>query len=157
MRAAHINPFIMATIKVFDTMVQCPLTRGTPSMKKGNLPEHDITGIIGYTGLAEGCVVISISLPLALHATSMMLGKEVSGIDHDVIDAVGELANMIAGQAKKHLEALKLRVTLPTVVSGRSHHIGYPEGVTAMCIPFDGELGSMSVEFALVEVGTVVV
>lgn len=152
MRAKHINPFILSTLGVFDTMIQCPLTRGTPYMKKGNLPEHEITGIVNYSGKAEGCVVISLSLPLALHSTTVMLEKEVDQVDHDVIDAVGELANMIAGQAKKHLEELRLRVTLPTVVAGRSHHIGYPEGVTAMCIPFEGEHGSMLVEFALVEV-----
>jgi len=156
-RAEHINPFILSTIKVFDTMVQCPLSRGEPYMKKGNQPEHEITGIVGYSGRAEGCVVISLSLQLALHATAVMLEKEVSGLDQDVIDAAGELANMIAGQAKKHLEALELRVTLPTVVSGRSHRIGYPEGVTAMCIPFDGEWGKLLIEFALVEVGAVAV
>ncbi len=152
MKADHINPFILSTLKVFDTMVQCPLTRGQPYMKKGNQPEHEITGIVGYSGQAEGCIVISLSLQLALHATSVLHEKEIKGIDHDVIDSVGELTNMIAGQAKKHLEKLKLRITLPTVVSGKSHHIGYPNGVTAMCIPFDGEWGAMLVEFALLEV-----
>lgn len=151
MKAEYINPFILSTIAVFDTMIECPLTRGKPYMKKGSQPEHEITGIIGYTGHAEGCVVISLSFQLALRAASVMLDREITTIDQDVVDSIGELANIIAGQAKMHLEELELRVTLPTVMTGKSHNIGYPKGVTPMCIPFESEWGNITVDFALME------
>ena len=47
MKAEYINPFILATKSVFETMLDCPLERGKPYMKEGNHPEHDISGIIG--------------------------------------------------------------------------------------------------------------
>lgn len=151
MKAAYINPFILSTLTVFDTMLDCPLTRGEPYMKKGVQPEEEITGIIGYSGHAEGCVVISLSLQLALRATSVLLEKQFTAVEQDVVDTVGELANMIAGQAKKHFEAFELRVTLPTVMTGKSHSIGYPKGVVAICIPFDSAWGAIVVDFALKE------
>lgn len=143
MRAEYINPFILSTIDVFDTMAGCSLSRGNPFLKEGTQPEHEITGIIGYTGHAEGCVVISLSLQLALKAASVMLDREANVVDQDVVDTVGELANMIAGQAKKHLESLELRVSLPTVMTGKSHSIGYPRGVVPICIPFTSTWGAI--------------
>ena len=151
MKAEYINPFILATKSVFDTMLQCPLKRGQPYMKQGRQPEHDISGIIGYSGRAKGSVVISLSREVAINATRVMREEDVTDFDENVIDTVGELANIIAGAAKKHLEKLDLRITLPTIVTGKSHCVEFPAGVTPMCIPFECPWGEILVEYALVE------
>lgn len=152
MKAEYINPFILATKAVFDTMLECPLTRGEPYMKQGRQPEHEIRGVIGYSGRAKGCVVISLSREVAINATRVMLKKHVTEIDSDVVDTVGELANMVAGSAKSHLEKLELRITLPTIITGKSHCVEFVSGVTPMCISFECEWGEVLIEYALIEV-----
>ena len=46
-------------------------------------------------------------------------------IDGDVIDAVGELTNMVAGRAKAALEHLAMSLALPTVITGKNHVISF--------------------------------
>lgn len=151
MKAEYINPFILATKAVFETMLNCPLERGQPYMKEGNQPEHEISGIIGYSGRAKGSVVLSLSRGVALGAAKVMLQEDRSVIDDDVVDTVGELVNMVAGAAKAHLEELELRITLPTIITGKSHCVEFPSRVVPICIPFHCQWGDVLVEYGLVE------
>jgi chemotaxis protein CheX len=72
-----------------------------------------------------------------------MLGEEHTAIDKDIEDAVGEITNMISGNARKLLEAEGYTITaaIPTVVSGRDHKIKHVLGGASIIIPFeiDGE------------------
>ncbi len=70
-------------------------------------------------------------------------------IDADVIDAIGELTNMIVGGAKSKLEELKMSIGLPTVIAGRNHAVAFPSGVTPLCIPFESMHGSFCLEVGL--------
>ena len=151
MKAEYINPFILATKSVFETMLDCRLERGQPYMKQGNQPKHEISAIIGYSGRARGCVVLSLSRGVATGAATVMLQEPRSVIDDDVVDTVGELVNMVAGAAKAHLEKLELRITLPTIITGKSHCVEFPSHVVPICIPFHCEWGEVLVEYGLVE------
>jgi len=152
MKVAYINPFITSVISLFDTMLGIKLTRGRPFIKDHCLPEHEISGVIGLSGKAKGVVVLSLSKESALSATQVLLGgKRPETINADVVDAVGELANIVAGGAKAQLERLAMSVSLPTVIAGKNHSVQFPSSVTPVCIPFDCEWGSVAVEVGLVE------
>jgi len=62
---------------------------------------------------------------LAIKATSCMLGMEVTEVDNDVNDAMGEIANMIAGSFKMHLSksGLDIQLSTPSVVTGKEYMI----------------------------------
>src|SRR5450432_1376057 len=62
-----------------------------------------LTAMVGLAGTYNGLVSVHIPWPLAISFTSLMLGMEVAEIDDDVNDAMGEIANMIAGSYKQHL------------------------------------------------------
>jgi chemotaxis protein CheX len=111
---------------------------------------HEISGIIGLSGKAVGMVVLSLSEPLALKAASTMLMTETKEINDDVVDAVGELANMVAGAAKAELEEYELSVSLPSVVTGKNHEIRFPSNVTPICIPYETPWGPLMLEVGLV-------
>ena len=116
MKAELINPFIASTVQVFATMLRCPLTRGSLQLRSnGFVPEYEINGIIGLSGGLSGTVIISLQEGVALNATEAMLGVRPPGVNEDVIDAVGEIANMVAGAAKSQLESYKLSMSVPTV------------------------------------------
>ncbi len=152
MRVEYINPFVSAVLSVFRTMLGTELTRGQPFVKAGFQPRHQISGVIGLSGKARGTIVLSLDRDAALEATEVMTQERPSSINADVIDAVGELANMIAGSAKAQLEQFQLSVSLPSVITGKGHCIDFPSNTTPICIPFECEWGEIDVEVGLVEV-----
>ncbi len=154
MNVEYINPFVLSVINVFRTMVGIELQRGDPFVKRGFQPRHDISGIIGLSGKAKGTVVLCLEREMALTTTAALLGMKPDStqITADVIDAVGELTNMIAGGAKAKLAQFEMSVSLPTVITGRGHCIEFPSGTNPICIPFDCSIGILDVEVGLVEV-----
>jgi len=146
MRVDYINPFIVSLCNAFRTMLGCEVERGPLALKNGDTPAHPISGVIGLSGRAIGTVVLSLSKQVALKAASVMLMTEAKEIDADVIDAVGELTNMVAGAAKSELEEYHLMVSLPNVVTGTNHSIRFPSNVTPLCVPFDTDWGPLTLE-----------
>jgi chemotaxis protein CheX len=151
MKAEYINPFLVSTISTFKTMLGCVLTRGAPYVTNGSQPEHEVSGVIGLSGKAQGTVVVGLGREAALKATEAMLQERPPEINGDVVDAIGELANIIAGQAKAQLEHLGLSVSLPSVITGKGHCIQFPTKVTPICIPFDSDWGPITVKVGLSE------
>jgi chemotaxis protein CheX len=151
MKVEYINPFLLSAISAFETMLGCKLSRGTPYVKNGPQPEHEVSGVIGLSGKARGTVVLSLSREAALNATAILLQEPVKEINGDVTDAVGELTNIIAGGAKARLEHLSMSVSLPTVITGKWHCVEFPKKVTPICIPFESQWGRITVEVGLIE------
>ena len=146
MRVEYINPFIAALQNAFSTMLSCEVHRGQIMLKNGNNPQYDISGIIGLSGKAVGTVVLSLSKDVAVKAASTLLMSETTEINADVIDAVGELTNMVAGAAKAELEEFNLQVSLPNVITGLGHTIRFPSDVTPITVPFSSEWGNLALE-----------
>jgi chemotaxis protein CheX len=144
-----INPFIQSTMSVFALMLNCKLTRGEPRLKQKLQPEFEVSGIIGLSGKAKGTVVVSLERETALRATEAMLTERPEGINEEVVDAVGELANMIAGRAKATLEEFEMKISLPLVVAGKNKLIGFPSNTQPICIPFSCEWGQLSVDVGI--------
>ncbi len=146
MRVEYINPFIASLKHTFRTMLGCEAQRGQLSVKNCRHAHHPISGVIGLTGKAVGTVVVSFSREVALRAASTLLMTEATEVDEDVLDAVGELTNMVAGGAKAQLEEFELMVSLPNVVTGDNHEIHFPSNVTPLCIHFQTPWGPLSLE-----------
>ncbi len=96
MQAEHINPFLRAVSNTFTTMFNCEARRGAMTLVDSAVKSYPISGVIGLSGKAAGTVVINLSEEVALKAASAMLMMEMTEVDDDVIDAVGEMANLIA-------------------------------------------------------------
>jgi chemotaxis protein CheX len=146
MQVEYINPFIASLKKTFQTMLGCEVHRGPLVLKQNHSPQHEVSGVIGLSGKAVGTVVLSFSKAVALQAASTMLMMEIKELNHDVLDAVGELTNMVAGSAKAELEEYQLQVSLPNVITGRGHEIHFPSEVMPIGIPFDTVWGPLTLE-----------
>jgi len=146
MRVEYINPFIRSLDHTFMTMLGCEGRRGQISIKSNSSPHYEISGIIGLSGRAIGTVVLNLSEGVALKAASHMLMCETTEINADVVDAVGELANVVAGAAKSELESYQLTASLPSVITGRHHEVRFPSNVTPICVPFDTKWGPLALE-----------
>jgi len=85
----------------------------------------------------------------ALDVVSKMIGAPITKPDTDLADAVGEIANIVAGFAKRDLVGLNLSISLPNVIIS-SHVLSGLSGVPTIIVPFTCPLGSFAMEVSLV-------
>ncbi len=149
-KAEYINPFLDALVNAFDMMLGCAVRRGPLALSSKNLATHDYSGVIGLSGQAVGTVVVSLSTAVARKATAVMLMTPEDEVTREeIVDAVGELANMVAGAAKAKLEEYDLSVSLPSVITGEGHEICFPSNVTPICVPYQSDWGPLTLEVGM--------
>jgi len=148
MEVQYINPFLIAVQKVFDTMIDVPFVLGKPVLKKDRIPPYEVSSIIGLSGEVTGCVVISLEANIALELASALLDDEFTEIDEDCTDAIGEITNMIAGNAKTDFPGKNNAISVPTVVIGK-HKLSYPKGIPIISIPCKAGDGELSIDIAI--------
>ncbi len=146
MKAEFINPFLKATINVLSTTASMDPKPGKPGIKEGETTRGDITGITGH---AEGSMSVTFSEECALAIVRNMTGEDLTELNEDVADAVGELTNTISGDARSQLQKMGYSFTaaIPTIVRGKNHtakHIA--TGGSTVCIPFSTEHGDFWAE-----------
>lgn len=147
MDVRYINPFITALQNVFDSMLGVPVVISKPILKTRSDPKIDVSALIEFTGNAAGCVMLCFSKKPALKIASKLTGRPVSGFELTVLsDALGELANMVAGQAKAKLPQTDTAISLPRVVLGVDHIESISAQAPVIVLRCDSGFGRFSVE-----------
>ncbi|VAX19530.1 Chemotaxis protein CheX [hydrothermal vent metagenome] len=138
MKPEFINPFLNATINVISTMAMIQPKAGKPYLKKDKKASGDISGVIGLTGAMKGAIVISFSAGAVCKIVGSMLGEEYNELNDDISDAVGELTNMISGDARRKLAELghNFEAGIPTIIRGKEHVIESITKGPVIAIPF---------------------
>jgi len=136
----YIIPFVEVTKDTFKDFVQIENVEPKPPFyldpDKGF--EWDISAVIGLSGIVKGAVIISMKQELAIKLTDMLAGPGHTEMDADVVDAIGEINNIIAGNIKPKVpNGEKIVISIPTVIKGKEHSIAWPSKQTRiLCIPF---------------------
>lgn len=140
-----------ATIEIFQTMLMMEALPGEPLAKRGASHYHSVTGIVGLAGPSKGMLAIHIPEKTALKITSSFLCMEVDSVGDDVKDAVGELANMVAGSIKADLleDNKEYKLSIPSVVCGAEYQIECLSTSQGSIVPFTIDGGEFLVEFHL--------
>ena len=151
MDANIINPFINATLNVLETMAFVKAEVEKPYLKKDNVAQGDVSGIVGFTGDTNGTVAVTFDELCILKIVSNMFGEEMTEVNDEIADAVGELTNMISGQARKNLEEIgkKYQAAIPSVVTGKNHKLESMTKGPQIAIPFKTDFGSFTIEVSL--------
>jgi len=144
MQAEYINPFIESVSEVFENMLACKVSMGSAGIADPNSENPDVIGIIGLSGDTKGTVVMRLPVTTALKAVGRMVDDNFRSVDSSVIDGVGELVNIIAGNAKRKLGG-KLSLSLPSVMRGDLCRLNNLKNVVWLELPFSSELGDFSV------------
>lgn len=146
-----INPFLSAVMDVLGTMAMVQATPGKPYINTKRTAVGDVTGLIGVSGYAEGVISLTLDEKCILTIVSNMLGEEFRKINEEIADAVGELTNMISGQARSHLanEGMKFEASTPTVIIGKNHTLDHISKAPILAIPFSTPDGDLVVEVSL--------
>jgi len=97
-----------------------------------------LTAMVGLAGTYNGLVSLHLPWSLATSLTSLMLGMEVTEIDDDVNDAMGEVANMIAGSFKQHLSkgGSDIHLSTPSVVNGSDYMVSSGSNIENITLKF---------------------
>lgn len=108
--------------EVFGTMigVPCSFVDG-PVCADG----MTLTAMIGLAGAMRGSLVLQMGVGAALRVSSLMTGMDANEVDATTLDAIGEIANMVAGAWKGYDPELASRCFLstPTVVVGEKYEL----------------------------------
>lgn len=132
------NAVDQAIAEVFSTMASHPAEQ----ISLCSLPNHDsgqdacesqsveyLTVTLSLDGELQGTMGICLPCDCALEWTESLLQEKREHIDQDVIDACGELGNMVVGGAKRRLGDLGLKMGLPNVIRAGREAIEFPTGV----------------------------
>lgn len=154
MKVGYINPFLASTLNLFQTTFSVEPTAGKPYVLKDLLKHRwEISGVMVLTGSAIGVV--------AIRLTRLLSNKllERSGLKYStqderenlVKDLVGELVNIIAGNASNRLEDYDIKISVPFVVQGENHTVSWPDRSPIVCIPFTTPFGPFEVNISMIE------
>lgn len=117
-RATH-----AAVADVFSTMLGLEVEPCPAHADKENPSTNDgVMAFVGITGPWVGNGIISCGAECACRLCAAFLMTEAAAVTEEVLDAVGEIANMVVGNFKTAAEALvgSLGLTVPTVIYGRN-------------------------------------
>ena len=81
----------------------------------GDIQGHDFNGIVTFSGSYNGHVIVS--MPQRLLRELLLLQHETDVSDGNLLDAVGEIANTLAGNARKALGG-GLNISVPVKLQG---------------------------------------
>ena len=146
-----IAQFADATTNVLQTMAMTEARVGTPFVKQHAGAQGDVTGVIGFSnpkGKSRGTMSLTFTTASALGIVGAMLFEEQAELNDVVTDAVGELTNMISGQARKGLVGMGMvfEGALPSVITGSGHIIRHVSTSAILAIPFETTHGPLMVE-----------
>jgi chemotaxis protein CheX len=151
-KVEYINAFIESTVNALKTMAMISPKREEIKVKKeGETATYDISGLIGIAGNAIGSVVLSFPEETAINVVSNFVGEKLTAVNRDVLDAIGELTNIVAGGAKKIFSERghHFKISIPNVVHGKDHKINRPKDVPCISVSFSSDAGPFAVEVSL--------
>ncbi|MCB2182315.1 MAG: response regulator [Desulfobulbaceae bacterium] len=150
LKVEYLNPFLVSAQKTIETMAQIPVRTRPLQRKEERVTYGEVTGIIGMSSeKVSGNMVISFSKSCILDIVAkMFMEPEKDEIDKDVVDAVGELTNIICGGAKAKLAKHKILFDMatPTMIVGKNIQLHYRPDAEIIVIPFETPSGNFVVE-----------
>jgi chemotaxis protein CheX len=142
-----------ATHSVFEMMLGVTLADKEP-IREEDSPSHaeGVVSLIGLAGEWAGTGAFRCTGSMAKKLAGLMLMQEFSTVDQDVLDAIGEITNMILGNVKTSFEEVlgPMGLSIPTVIYGRNfttRSVGRSEW-TIVPFELDGETFEIQISLA---------
>lgn len=147
-----LRPFIQTAVVTFQDMAGAEIILQSIYQKQDYRMFGDISAVIGLTGRSEGSMVISFPEKTAEALVRRILQGLADEPSPDLVrDCLGEVANVIAGQARGMMAntQYKFAITTPTVVSGPGHEIRHKSVVPCLVAAFASDLGDFALQLCL--------
>lgn len=155
MKAEEANVFILSAAQVFRKELGVSLSRESLKRKDTPVPSLPVSIVLGITGAMRGQVVYSMDHSVADEITRIMVPDKLPSERKKLVNsAVGEIGNMITGQASITLAGQDrvLHLTPPAVFTGTNLSVDFLE-VPTVCLRLLSEMGLLEINIGLVESG----
>jgi chemotaxis protein CheX len=132
------------TWRVCETMLNLSVQLLDQDHGMAPVPGAAVVSLIGLTGTWSGTGAVVCSGALACRLSGRLLMTEFDAVDPEVLDAMGEIANMIIGNVKDDVMPTlgPLAISTPTVIHGEGLQTRSVEGQTEARLVFacDGDV-----------------
>jgi len=126
------------TKDIFSNMIEIDLTVIPQERYDLEKAESNISSMLGLGGEIKGSLDLHFPKNVAVFVTSQFLGMEIEELDDDVRDAIGEVANMVAGGIKTYFASCNIRTELaiPNTIVGTGYKTHGLAGAERVCVAF---------------------
>jgi chemotaxis protein CheX len=141
-----------ATVEVFSMMLGSELQAGAAFIDTSAPgPQEGVVALIGLAGDWAGSGILCCKADTARRISGLLLMQEFPAVDEEVLDAVGEVTNMVFGNVKTSLEdeTGPMGLSIPTVIYGRNfstRSVGRNEWTV---VPFKMDNGQFEIQLCL--------
>ena len=142
----------IADLNLNQTLLECVLQATTEGLAMTGI-EPDAVGvsrfsnlgrqlsiILGLHGKLNGHVTLNMSENTARFLSGRFLGMELETFDEDVIDAICELGNIVAGMMKTILADTEFAfedLSLPALIVGSSYNLYHHKNINVVSVTFE--------------------
>ncbi len=152
MKQEYVNPFLTPAQMVWQKEFACPLKIQNAEAVSNQYTTDDVTAIIGISGKLEGNVLYGFSNDLVKQIINRMVGMDFDTRDPMALSALGEIANVITGNAATQLAAsgYSCDISPPVILEpvGATLTAGVPKQIQ---VTFESEMGILRVRIGLAE------
>jgi chemotaxis protein CheX len=108
--------------ELFTTMLNQKVLAGAPRTKRAiDVQTDGVVALVGLTGEWSGTAVLNCSAACACWMSTHFLMADFDDVNDDVLDAIGEITNMVIGNFKNKIAERigPLAMSIPAIVYGR--------------------------------------
>lgn len=149
-----VEEIIQATQSVLSMMMDLDAKPGTPTLDSaGPGPIGGVLAMISLVGPWAGAGVVGCDEKMACRLAKSLLMCECPEVNDDVLDAMGEVANMVIGTVKNSLESTvgAMSLGIPTVTFGKEFSTRSTLKETWSLVPFQCDGRELFVQILLAE------
>ena len=152
MRQEYVNPFLGPAQMVWQKEFGVPLEIAGAEAVSFRYTTDDITVIIGVSGKLQGNVLYGFSDEVSSSVVQRMIGETMDARDPMALSALGEIANVITGNAATELAAngFTCDISPPVIIEPRGSTLTstVPKQIL---VTFKSDLGIMTARIGLSE------
>jgi chemotaxis protein CheX len=117
----------------------------------GNIEAHGVEAVIALVGNVSWSLSLAFPSATAEEVARKFSGFEIPFDSADMIDVIGELANVLAGDVAARMDSrgVKVKLSMPSVVRGDALDLTQPSAVESVRLRFLLPQGPMRVVLAM--------
>ncbi len=128
-----LNPFVLAVVKSFSTMIQVDF-KPQPPLLTDIL--YDMNALVEFTGELQGNLLLTFPNRTASRTVGKFTGKEAVTDEGAVQDGIREFCNMVSGNAKQDLLTHNFSISIPKFISKIEYQALSHNNKNIVTIPF---------------------
>ena len=127
-----------ATKTLFETMIMMDLKFNKVQLASETHVKSDVAALVSFMGKYHGIIGVFCSKDFSLKVASSMLMEEMTEFTTEVIDGIGELSNMIAGNVKTKIAADygEMELSIPMVLVANNKDSSETDGKLSLSNSF---------------------